>query len=475
MDIEVDVKMLVDSALLGRSEVTRLDFKETLPEDLERFTEHINAFSNTPGGGYFVFGIARDFSSRETSVENESIVKTTFNIATSRMEPAISCRSLFVETKYGPKLAIFVPESLQKPVFIKDRAPWGGSSCFRRVLSSTLPLSVEEIRELMAFSRVIYRDNEPLEQVKVSDLDLDKIRLAFPEIGSDSSAHGSIGALKDRGILTAGGAVTKAGFLVFGRDVSQVRQLRNASIEFQIFRNTTREDPIKKASIVGALPDQIEAAKNLLIQHLWVRPKIEGMKRTETPIYDLDIIREIVVNSLVHRDYGKMHQPVKIALFANRLEVENPGGLMPGLNELNIVHRRKWRNPNLAELMKSAGFGDMDGQGIDRLLSISRRYSLPAPKFRNFGASFSVTLSGPKEFDEFTSEEKRDSVISVAVSEKVVDNETLRNVFGIDMSRASTLLTQLVGDGTLCQIGPGGRWSKYVLSVELNRRLNDES
>ena len=109
---------------------------------------------------------------------------------------------------------------------------------------------------------------------------------------------------------------------------------------------------------------------------------------------------------------------------------------------------------------------------IDRSSSFCNRCSA---KISRTTVLLYCKLSGPKEFDEFTSEEKRDSVISVAVSEKVVDNETLRNVFGIDMSRASTLLKQLVGDGTLCQIGPGGRWSKYVLSVELNRRLNDES
>ncbi len=474
MSLEAEVQNLVDSALNAKSEITRLDFKESLPDDLLRFSEHLNAFANSPGGGFFVFGITRNFKDKDTTSDNETIVKSVFNIAKAKMEPAISCQSLFVRTIFGPKLAIYVPESSQKPVFLKDKSPWGGASCYRRVLSSTLPLSADEIRDMMATSRVLHLDNEPLDGFDVSSLYMEKICQIFPEIGPISAAHNATGALRDRGILTPSGAVTKCGFLVFGRNLLQNRQLRNASIEFQMFRNTSREDPIKKSIISGNLPEQIEGVRELLVQHLWTRPRIVGMKRTETPLYDLDILREVLVNALVHRDYSKMHQPVKIALFADRLEVENPGGLLPGLNELNIIHRRKWRNPNLAELLNAAGYGEMDGQGIDRLLSISRRYSLPSPRFRNLGGSFSVTLSGPKNFEEFTLQEKRDSVIAIAVTEKMLDNECIREIFRIDMSKASTLLKQLTNEGTLQQIGSGGRWSKYALSQELDRRLNDE-
>jgi ATP-dependent DNA helicase RecG len=60
-------------------------------------------------------------------------------------------------------------------------------------------------------------------------------------------------------------------------------------------------------------------------------PKLQGAKRIDLPSYNDQILREIVTNNVVHSDYTKTHQPVKIALFTDRPEVENPGGLMLGL------------------------------------------------------------------------------------------------------------------------------------------------
>src|SRR5947207_10153394 len=117
-----------------------------------------------------------------------------------------------------------------------------------------------------------------------------------------------------------------------------------------------------------------------------------------------------------------MHQPIKISMFDNRIEIENPGGLMPGLTTLNLIHKRDWRNPLLAELMKKFGFGEMDGQGIDRLYATSISIKVPPPLLIDHKNSFSVILSGPKAFEAFTTQEKRTMIIILAIMQETLDN-----------------------------------------------------
>jgi predicted HTH transcriptional regulator len=260
----------------------------------------------------------------------------------------------------------------------------------------------------------------------------------------------NIAALVDCRILTGinkSPHITVAGWLCFATDPQSIRQFRNAYIEFQIFKGTARDNPIRKYDIKGSLPSQIKQSINLLQQNVWLIPRIEGAIRKDIPAYSDAILREIITNSLVHRDYRKMHQPIKISMFDNRIEIENPGGLMPGLTTLNLIHKRDWRNPLLAELMKKFGFGEMDGQGIDRLYAMSISIKVPPPMFIDQQNSFTVMLSAPKAYEDFSSQEKRLMMIILAIMQEPLDNESVRNCFDISIGKSSTLIKAIYENG----------------------------
>ncbi len=466
-------KSHIEEALTNKAEYNFLDFKLDLSNKNERLKEHINAFGNLEIGGCFVFGVD-DFVPVGIKEDGDPIIQRVTHIASNTQEPKLNVEIFSVTINSKQLLCLHILSGSSKPVFIKDRAPLGGIACFKRTGSLTIAMSIQEIKDLLAHSTEKYYDESVVEDAVVEDLDFEKLCSLLPMDTSKPWLAKNIAILKDNQIVVGHAKtpkVTVAGWLCFAKNVQAKRQFRNAYIEFQIFSSTTRENPVKKQEIKGTLSEQIEQSILILQQYIWLIPEIHGVKREDIPAYQDRVLREVVTNSLVHRDYTKMHQPVKIALFSNRLEIENPGGLMPGLTTLNLVHKRDWRNPLLAELMKKFGFGEMDGQGIDRLYAATIAVKVPPPIFISSHSSFSVMLSAPKLFEEFTFEEKHIMIIIMLIMQEKIDNESVRRCFDITAEKASTLLKSMVVDHIIELSGRSRKYAKYVLTNQYREKV----
>jgi predicted HTH transcriptional regulator len=273
---------------------------------------------------------------------------------------------------------------------------------------------------LLAKSHQFNPDEEAVLEAKMASLNRDELGSKLTHfktsLGFDDN---NLKILVDNKIIVKSGGdewiPTLAGWLMFANNPQSIRSLKNAAIVFQQFRGTTREEQLKKQEINGSLPHQVQEAIELVLQNVWKIPKIQGIRREDIPAYDEVTLREVIINSVVHRDYRQLHQPVKIAMFADRLEIENPGGLLPGLTPLNLIHKREWRNPAIANLMERFGLGEMDGQGIDRIYMATRRLKVPAPQFIDDKKSFKVILSAPKEFENYSPEEKKLTVLILLI------------------------------------------------------------
>jgi predicted HTH transcriptional regulator len=95
-----------------------------------------------------------------------------------------------------------------------------------------------------------------------------------------------------------------------------------------------------------------------------------------------EVVREAVVNAVAHRDYTS-HGSVQVMLFANRLEVWNPGALPPSLTlaKLRQPHGSVPANPLLAEPMYLAKYIERMGTGIGDMIRRCREAGLPEPSF----------------------------------------------------------------------------------------------
>ncbi len=465
---------LVKEVLLSKAEYNFLDFKFKLSENNTRIKEHINAFGNLERGGCLVFGVD-GFVPKGVQDDWDSIIQKITNIANNSQEPSLNVHAFPINIDNTKLLCIHILSSKTRPVFIKDRAPLGGNACFKRTGSSTVAMSIQEIKDLLISYQETYFDDSPVKGTNIDDLDFNIMGNLLPKLNQRNlKAEQNIAILLDARILVGNKShseVSGAGWLCFAADPQQKSEFRNSYIEFQIFKGKARDNPIRKYEIKGNLPHQIEQSIQILKQYIWVVPTIEGIKRDDIPAYPDIVLREVITNSLVHRDYRKMHHPVKIAMFDNRIEVENPGGLMPGLTIFNLIHRRDWRNPLLAELMKKFGFGDMDGQGIDRLYAATLQIKVPPPVFIDHGNSFTIVLSAPKSFEEFSPEEKKLMIIIMVIMHEHIDNQNVRNGFGISSEKASTLIKALVADKVIQPAGSSRKYAKYELTQQYREKI----
>lgn len=465
---------LVKEALANKAEYNFLDFKLTLSEQNERMKEHINAFGNLERGGCFVFGV-QEFNPVGVSGEWDAIITKMTHLAKDTQEPNLSIDVFSIEINEKQLLCVHILPGISRPAFIKDRAPLGGTACFKRSGSSTISMSNSEIKDLLLNASNSYYDESVVEDAKLDELDFEKLSELLPLIKEKNYlAAKNMALLIEQRVLMKRKEmpeITVAGWLCFATQPQKYRQFRNAYIELQLYHGIARDTPLKKYDIKGSLPQQIEQAIQFLSQNTWRVPKIHGIKREDVPAYSEKALREVVTNSLVHRDYKKMHQPVKIAIFDNRIEIENPGNLMPGLTTYNLIHKRDWRNPLLAELMKKFGFGEMDGQGIDRLYAAILAIKVPPPIFINHENSFVVILSAPKKYEDFSAEEKRLMIVILVIMRDQVDNESIRECLGISSEKAGTLIKAMIAERILQTSSKSRKYAKYTFTEQYREKV----
>lgn len=95
--------------------------------------------------------------------------------------------------------------------------------------------------------------------------------------------------------------------------------------------------------------------------------RLEGGRRVDTPAYPHDVVREVVVNAVVHRDYLLTATDVELSLYADRLEVTSPGRLPNGITvEAMRAGARAARNQLIKDVMRDYDYLEHMGMGIPR-------------------------------------------------------------------------------------------------------------
>jgi ATP-dependent DNA helicase RecG len=104
----------------------------------------------------------------------------------------------------------------------------------------------------------------------------------------------------------------------------------------------------------------------------------DGMFRKFVPNYEEEVIRELMANALVHRPYTTRGD-IFIHLFADRLEVVNPGLFPIGVTPQNVLHKNVRRNPYQAQVFYDLHLMDKEGSGIDKMYQVLLSNAKHAP------------------------------------------------------------------------------------------------
>lgn len=192
---------------------------------------------------------------------------------------------------------------------------------------------------------------------------------------------------------------TLAGILFFGRDPQRFYPSLTITLLHFAGRSTARampDDPLylDNREFRGVLPDMIDAVRATIFGKLSKRAVMEGFVRHDVAEYPEFAYREAIVNAVGHRDYELEGAFIQVRLFANRMEIQSPGGLGGHLTVDNLAYEQYTRNPHIMDLLEHYGYVERRGLGVDQMIRAMSDAGLEPPVFENRGSSFWVSLHG---------------------------------------------------------------------------------
>ncbi|OJV81795.1 MAG: hypothetical protein BGO34_08385 [Bacteroidia bacterium 44-10] len=211
----------------------------------------------------------------------------------------------------------------------------------------------------------------------------------------------SIPELLEKLRLAKNGQLKRAAVVLFGKDPGTFYP--NTFVKIGKFEDddfTIRFQELEEGNIIQILDKVLRTLDHkFLIRNI----SFEGMNRIETLEYPVVALREILLNSLIHRNY--MGAPTQIRVYDNKMSVWNHGTLPEGitLDKLTQPHSSFPRNPILAEACFRGGFIDSWGSGVMKIIDSCKSARLPTPSLEEDGGGLKVTLFK----DRFSEEELR--------------------------------------------------------------------
>ena len=119
--------------------------------------------------------------------------------------------------------------------------------------------------------------------------------------------------------------------------------------------------------------------------------KIENMHRQDIPEYPELAIREILVNAIGHADYSLSGMRILVGIYADRMEVQNPGMLPFGMTMEDLkAGVSKIRNRVIARVFREMGLMEEWGSGYKRVIHACQLGGYPEPDWEELGTVFRV-------------------------------------------------------------------------------------
>lgn len=252
-----------------------------------------------------------------------------------------------------------------------------------RVGSQTRDPSKEELSRLFQQRGTFRADLRPVSGATLKDLDRRRLKDYFgrvrqQDVPEDRDEAGWQTLLINTEIMIEEG-VSLSGMLLFGK--SPNRFLPQAGIDAVAFPGTekdyaARERKALRGPMTSLMNDDgdlleaglVEQALEFVRRNTPVTAVLEdGARRVEKPTYPNEVIREAVVNALIHRDYLLANTDIELAIYEDRLEVISPGRLPNGITpERMRAGTRASRNQLLKDVMRDYGYLEHMGMGVPR-------------------------------------------------------------------------------------------------------------
>ncbi len=180
------------------------------------------------------------------------------------------------------------------------------------------------------------------------------------------------------------------------------------------------------------------------------------------------MIREAIVNAVAHRDYTSAGA-VQVSVFADRVEVWNPGTLPSSLTTESLRHPHGSipRNHRICEVLFLARYIEKYGTGTLMMIRESLAHNLPEPDFSQRGGEFTVALWRDWLTDEVIAKldlnDRQLQAIRYLKTHRMITNSIYQVEFEASKRTASRDLDEMITKGIIKKVGTTGKGVHYSL------------
>lgn len=433
--------------LLKRPEGKTLEFKRDLSSP-DGALKTIVAFSNTAGGTLLI-GV-EDGSRRVRGVPDAlDLEERLANLVSDRISPRIVPEIEILSWRRTQVLALQVHPSPSRPHHLTREGPVAG--VYVRVGSTNRRADAELIEELRRFARGEGFDEQPMPGLDSEALDFRAASECFAPVRAlarrDLETLRLVTTHQGRKVPTVGGMI------LFGRE--RERHFPDAWIQAGRFAGADKSRILDHTEIHSTPVRSVEEAVAFVQKHAWHGAEIGVVRRKDRWSVPPEAVREALTNAVVHADYAQRGAPIRLSIFDDRIEVENPGLLPFGLTIEDLSHGvSKLRNRVIGRVFHALGLIEQWGSGVQRMTAACLAAGLPAPVFEEMATRFRLTIRttrvGPAVIEE------RDRAILDALGgAKGLATSEIAAAIGLSPRATRTRLARLVDRGVVREIGTG--------------------
>lgn len=265
--------------------------------------------------------------------------------------------------------------------------------------------------------------------------------------------------------------ILNLGAVLFANDLSRFRHLARKAVRVVVYdghgRVKSKRERQETKGYAAGFEGLIGFLKDLLPDNEIVG---EALRRT-VPMYPELAIRELVANMIIHQDFTVTGTGPMVEIFEGRLEITNPGEPLMDTDRFLDTPPQS-RNEALASFLRRVGICEERGTGVDKVVSQTEFYQLPAPLFEVAGGHTRAVLFAHQPFAEMDKADRIRACYLHAclqyVQRKQMTNSSLRDRFGIEArnrAQVSRVISDTVDAGIIRPRDPESESRKHASYV----------
>jgi predicted HTH transcriptional regulator len=244
--------------------------------------------------------------------------------------------------------------------------------------------------------------------------------------------------------------ITNLGAILFAKKLQNFEHLGRKAVRLVQYKGNSRVETVRELEGSKGYAVGFEGLIDYLKTLLPSNEEIGRVFRKEVPMYPELAIRELVANAIIHQDFSISGTGPMIEVFDSRMEITNPGVPLVAVDRF-LDSPPQSRNEALASFMRRIKICEERGSGIDKVVSQTELYQLPAPVFEVTDKHTRSILFSYKTFAEMNKEERIHACYLHCclryVNREPMNNSSVRERFGIEQknqAQASRIIRDTV-------------------------------